>query len=104
MLNPVAFIFMMVVLPVVFILLVWVATMAYRICVPEKPQPLAHDPVIVRELARKVGEPVAVGFREIRDDQRRHNQLERVEYHYQRGELGNTIPVAWLQEMQERCN
>ncbi len=102
--HPIALLFVMVIIPIIFFLIVWGATMAYRICVPEQARPFEREPVYIREQARRVGEPVSVGFKEIREDQQRFMRNSDTDYQYIRGMAGGGLPLAWIKDLQERCN
>lgn len=96
--------FVVLVGPVFFLLLIWVGATVYRLYNPEQPLPFEEDPVVKRERATAEGTPMPVGVREIRADQRRSNrQSSRNEYHYAWGG-SDGVPDSWYDELWRRRN
>ncbi|NBC84940.1 MAG: hypothetical protein GVY25_01955 [Bacteroidetes bacterium] len=93
--------------PIIVFLLLWVAATAYRIYFPEQPLPFERDPVVLREKARRAGQSVPVGIREIRADQRRQKrkdaQVLSPDYHYSWGG-SDGFPDAWREDLWRRRN
>jgi len=90
--------------PLLFVLLVWVAATAYRLYNPERPLPFEEDPVVQREEASAQGQAVPVGVREIRADQRRQRrQSDVTEYRYAWGR-SEGLPKGWQDDLWRRRN
>jgi len=92
--------------PIFVFLLTWVAATAYRLYFPEEPLPFERDPVVMREKARRAGQSVPVGVREIRADQRRKKRKSAVQfpdYHYAWGG-SDGFPEAWREDLWRRRN
>lgn len=99
-----SFLFLLLIGPVLFLLLLWVGATVYRLYHPEHPLPFEEDPVVKRERATAEGTPIPVGVREIRADQRRtYRQSDTGEYHYAWGG-SDGIPESWHQQLWNRRN
>ena len=85
-------------------MLTWLVATAYRIYFPEKPLPLEKkvEPFLQRPI--KSQEPVSIGAREIKENQRRTRQV-RVDslYSYTPG-FSSGVPTDWLEQMWRRRN
>jgi hypothetical protein len=99
-----SFLFLILVGPVLFLLLLWGGATVYRIYNPERPLPFNEDPVVQRERATAEGTAVPVGVREIRADQRRtYRQADTGTYHYAWGG-SEGIPEDWRDQLWKRRN
>lgn len=97
--------FAILVAPILFFMLIWVVVTAYRIYFPEKPLPYEQDPLMVRRRQTRAGHAVAVGLREIREDQRaRREALAPVDYHYTDGFSLEGLPADWMEDLWLRRN
>lgn len=96
--------FVIVVAPLFFFLFTWAVATACRLYFPERPLPLQADAVKRRWRKAAAGRAMAVGVREIREDQRRH-RLERspVRYHYA-GFASGELPEDWVEDLWQRRN
>lgn len=91
--------------PILFVLITWVAVTAYRLYGPEElPLPLEPDHPQVRLELVEQGVAVRVGAREIRADLRyRERHTRAPSYRFERGR-GDGLPPAWVQDIAHRCN
>lgn len=96
--------FALVAVPTLLCMLLWVGIAAYRICHPERPAPFVRDPVVLRRQEAMAGEPVLVGVREIREDQRRAQEDQRYIRYYYTGGYSHGVPAAWIEELWRRRN
>ena len=96
--------FAILITPILFFVFTWAAVTAYRLLAPEKPIPFERDPVVVRKRAAEAGDYVAVGVREIREDQRLlfRDQI-RPPYHYTAG-FSEGLPSVWMEDLWQRRN
>jgi hypothetical protein len=91
--------------PMLFFMLIWAVVTAYRIYFPEKPLPFEQDPMMVRRRVTATGRSVAVGVREIREDQRmRQRAVARTSYHYAGGLSLEGLPEDWMEDLWVRRN
>lgn len=96
--------FAILVAPILFFVFTWAAVTAYRLLAPEKPILPGGDPVVVRKRATESGQYVAVGVREIREDQRLlfRDQI-RSPYYYSAG-FSEGLPSIWMEDLWQRRN
>lgn len=91
--------------PTVVFLCIWTVVTAWRILRPEEAFALERDPFVMREVARARGEVVSVGFRELRQDQRRHERQTLTSYEYDAGDLFRQgVPLEWMDDLESRRN
>lgn len=97
--------FAILIAPLLFFLVTWVAATAYRIYFPERPLPFENDPVLVRRRAAATGAEVPVGFREIREDQLRlqRERMTAPSYFYA-GSASEGLPSDWMDDLWRRRN
>lgn len=97
-------VFLVIAIPVVFFMLTWAVVTAGRLLFPEQPQPLARDPVRIRQRATAGGVSVPVGVREIREDQRLSRQgPATAPYLYAYG-ASEGLPERWREDLWQRRN
>lgn len=85
-------------------MLTWVIVSAYRLLRPEEPLPIEHDPAFMRREATKHGQSIPVGWREIREDQKRYlKEKSAVPYDYA-GEATEALPSEWIDDLWQRRN
>lgn len=91
--------------PLVFFLVTWGITTAYRVYFPDEPLPFEEDPVMERERMTQRGEGVRVGVREIRADQRRKRRKKATQPSYNYAWGGSDgFPDAWEEDLWRRRN
>ncbi len=96
--------FFLIALPLLLCMVAWAVVTAYRIFRPTQPLPFERDPVIVRQKVAASGAGVPVGVREIREDQRYHQQAPyRPSYRYAFGG-SEGLPPAWKDDLWLRRN
>lgn len=97
-------VFVLVAAPLFFFVMTWTAVTVYRIWFPEEPLPPERDPLIMREVARRAGESMPVGAREIREDQRRHRRVGAGTAYQWVGAPRAQVPEAWAEDVYQRRN
>ncbi len=103
--HVVTLIFIIVAIPVIFCMLIWVAATVYRLYFPEKPLPLESQLAFISKAHHGTHDlAVPVGVREIKEEQRRSQDVGRIPpYHFSCG-ISNGLPSCWLDDVWLRRN
>jgi len=97
-------IFVLVGVPVIFCVLTYLVATAYRVYFPEKEMP-AEEPAEAAPRRRfRKDEPVTVGVREIKEDQRRMSATPARSFYSFSNGLSNGLPADWMDEVRRRRN
>lgn len=96
--------FAILIAPLLFFLVTWVAATAYRLYFPERPLPFRKDPVVLRRRAAATGSQVPVGFREIRQDQLRLQRERMKAPYFYAGSASEGLPSDWMDDLWRRRN
>ncbi len=96
-----SFLLIIVAVPMLFFMATWAVVTAYRILRPEEPLPFEEHPVEVRRRTTARGVPVAVGARDIREDQRRQSAAGA--YQFFEG-YSDGVPLQWREDLWLRRN
>lgn len=104
MVNP-FMIFVMMVIPIAFFMIVWTIGVAYRLLAVEEPNPTPNDVAVLRKRMAEEGMGVPVGIREIREDQRCLDAFgdSSEEYVYE-GLPRYSLPHCWIENLEQRRN
>lgn len=97
-------IFLLVAVPVAFCMLTWVVATIYRLYFPE-PVARVHPERSIRLPLRlkPVSMAMAVGVREIKENQRRRFSSSATHYSFSNG-LSNGVPSDWVDDVWRRRN
>ena len=96
--------FAIVVVPILFFMITWVAITACRLLFPPEHEEVVEDPGKIRYIATQEGYSIPVGVREIKEDQRFYSdKLAHTTYHYEYGD-SEGLPLSWFEEIVNRRN
>lgn len=85
-------------------MLTWVVATVYRLYVPEAPLRSESDSVVrLSPRLRTINVPVAVGAREIKENQRRQLSASTSHYSLSNG-LSSGVPSDWVEDVWRRRN
>ncbi|MEX0747489.1 MAG: hypothetical protein WD275_05760 [Rhodothermales bacterium] len=97
-------IFVLIGAPVVFCVLTYLVATAYRVYFPEMQPPIEQPPEAAPRRSFRTDEPVPVGVREIKEDQRRMMSiLAASSYSFSHG-FSSGLPSDWMDEVWRRRN
>lgn len=97
-------IFLLVAVPIAFCMMTWVVATVYRLYFPE--QTIMHEPDRPMQFAprlRPLDTVVAVGVREIKENQRRQFSSSASHYSFSNG-YSNGVPTDWVDDVWRRRN
>lgn len=97
-------IFVLVAVPIAFCMLTWAVATIYRLYVPEPPAPNESGRLVrLAPSLKPINMAVAVGVREIKENQRRQFSSSAAHYSFSNG-LSNGVPTDWVEDVWRRRN
>lgn len=97
-------ILLLVAVPTAFCMLTWVIATVYRLYVPETPAVAEPDRIVqLAPSLKPINMAVAVGAREIKENQRRRFSASPTQYSFSNG-LSTGLPHDWVDDVWRRRN